>query len=140
MYFEKLLKLSDAELDAKNYDKVKELLSIATPMYPEEEGIIIRNKFIAQKTKDTNLAKSLIKEAQVLKTNKEYKKAIQKMEKAIEADPFYSNGYYIKAMIYKEMGENKLAIKFFNGYLELVPKASNVSEIKNTIKKLESTK
>jgi len=50
-YFEKLIKLTDAEFAKKDFNKAKELLSIANKIYKDHKEVVVRTEFLDKETK-----------------------------------------------------------------------------------------
>lgn len=57
--------------------------------------------------------------------DKDFHGAVGYLKKATAVAPWWPDGYFNLALMLSELGENKLAMRFMNCYLQLVPDAPN---------------
>ena len=69
--------------------------------------------------------------------NKKPGRAIDHLNRLVEFNPEYADGYYLRGIIERYLARNKEALKDFKKYLKLAPHGENVEEVENQIKSIE---
>jgi len=152
-YYNELTAISDAYLKKKNYNKAREILSVANEIIPNTDFVIKGIQYIDKKTnskvrtprkrarrvKNTNRAISLTNEAMKLMMGGKPATALKKVKEAIRADSSYAPQYLTAAIASKKLNQKKSAIRYYRIYLKLAPRAGNAASIRKKVKDLENS-